>query len=333
MLNPNNTVTFGTDPEGFFARDGQIIGSEKLIPKKGLDYSFGKIVRDGVQFELNPKSAATIPQLGANVAGLFTKLDEALKATPGVSICFDGLVEVSRAELDSLSQECQVLGCNPSYNVYGDKSIDVDPYTYQKRSSGGHIHLGLRRDGRIMQEGRRRLVPVLDILVGNTCVLLDRDPGCAERRENYGRAGECRFPDHGLEYRTTSNFWLRDYALMSFVFGMAALAHDLLDQWMNGNDAIWQDFAKRVSIKNITKAIDTNDFALALRNFKKLVPFLRKNLPAQGFPLTPRNIPAFIGLAEDIERRGANVVFPQEGVVSGWVQGNFTEFNEFVINR
>lgn len=333
MLNPDNHVTFGTDPEGFFAKDGQIIGSEKLIPIAGLETNAGKIVRDGVQFELNPRSNGTVLGLAQNIGTLFARLAQAVAEVPGVSVCFDGLVEVSREELDSLSPECQVLGCNPSYNVYGDKPINVDPYTYQKRSSGGHIHLGLPKDGALMQRGNRRLVPVLDVLVGNTAVLLDRDPGCAERRENYGRAGECRFPSHGLEYRTTSNFWLRDYSLMSFAFGMAQLAYVLTEQGLSGNTAMWEDFTKRVSIKNITKAIDTNDFGLAMRNFKKLVPFLRKHLPAQGFPLTPKNIPAFIGLAEDIERRGANAIFPEDQIIRNWVRNNFVEFGDFITQR
>jgi hypothetical protein len=323
MLNPQNTPRWGSDPEGFFSRAGQIIGSEKLIPENGISTYTGKIVRDGVQFELNPVSG-TIEELGRNIGGLFNTLQSRLKRNPGVSVVFDGLVEVSQQELDSLSPVTRILGCNPSYNAYEDKPINVDPVTYRKRSSGGHIHVGTT-DKKYMQE-RRMAVPVYDILVGNTCVLFDRDPGAAERRENYGRAGEFRLPDHGLEYRTTSNFWLRDYTLMHLVFGLAHIAYELTYQSFNGNTALWQGLAQKVNITRIQQAIDQNDYDLALKNFKRLVPFLRKNLPADGFVLTPKNIDKVIQLSA----KPITELFPTDQIIPNWMQGNRTTFNDFV---
>jgi hypothetical protein len=205
MLNPRIAPEFGSDPEAFFERKGQIIGSEKLIPKQGINTRAGRIVRDGVQFELNPGSG-TVNQLATNIGRLFSAVQRRLDKNPGVSICFDGLVEVSADELASLSPATRILGCMPSQNAYQNRPINVDPVLYRKRSSGGHIHIGTR--DRKFREQRQRAVYVFDILIGNSTVLLDRDPGAAERRENYGRAGEFRTPSHGLDYRTTSNFWL-----------------------------------------------------------------------------------------------------------------------------
>ncbi len=328
MLRIADRPVFGTDPEAFFKRDGRIIGSEKLIPENGVRCYSGVIVRDGVQFELNPVSAPTIEELGTNISGLFTVLTKRLAQHPDVSVCFDGLVEVDKEELNALDPKSRLLGCMPSYNIYGEKPITVDPVEYRKRSSGGHIHFGISDDA--VMGDRRRMVPLCDVIIGNTAVLLDRDPGAAERRENYGRAGEFRLPDHGLEYRTTSNFWLRDYSLMSFTFGLAHIAYAIAVQAFNGNAEVWADITRRADIKSIVKAIDTNDRTLALRNLKKLVPFLRKYLPKDGFVLSPLNIDNFIDFAQIIETKGVQNLFPEDRVVSGWATGNRAEFQQFI---
>ena len=329
MLNANNGPRWGSDPEAFLLRDGVVIGSEKLIPAKGLRSYAGKIVRDGVQFELNPTSAKSVPELAGNISLLFQQLSNRItRENKNISISFDGLVEVSREELDSLSPGSRILGCMPSYNVYEERPINVDPVLYRKRSAGGHIHFGIS-DLQVMEE-RRRMVPVLDILVGNTAVLFDRDPGAAERRQNYGRAGECRFPDHGLEYRTTSNFWLRDYTLMEFVFGIAEIAYALTFQSVHGDAGLWNGLAKVVNIKRIVQAIDTNDFELALKNFKRILPFLKRNLPKEGFVLTPANLDAFVGLAQKVSAKGIEAYFPAERIITNWTEGNYTRFGDFL---
>jgi hypothetical protein len=315
MLNPNNTPRFGTDPEAFLSKNGAIVGSEKLIPEKGIRTYAGKVVRDGVQFELNPVSSNSIQELGSNIGHLLQHVAKRANKLK-LSLNFDGLVEVSRKELDSLSPGSRVLGCMPSYNVYEERPITVNPVLYRKRSAGGHIHNGIRHP--LLMQERRRMVPYYDIFVGTGTVLLDRDPGAVERRENYGRAGECRFPDHGLEYRTTSNFWLRNYALMSFTFGMAAIAYEVAFQCLGGNNALQNSLQKAVNIKRIVQAIDDNDFDLALRNFKKLVPFLKRNLPAAGYPLNPKNLDNFIGFAQDVNARSIEEYFPTEDIVENW---------------
>ena len=71
-------------------------------------------------------------------------------------------------------------------------------------------------------------VKILDIVVGNTCVIMDRAPSQVERRKVYGRAGEYRLPAHGIEYRTLSNFWLRSYQLTHLVFSLARFAINIL---------------------------------------------------------------------------------------------------------
>lgn len=334
MLRPVNIV-WGTDPEGFFKRDGIIIGSERVIPEHGLRVPsyMPNVVRDGIQFELNPAAAKDVRLLGANVGQAFRLLKTQVGQIPGVSVCFDGLVEVNRAELDALSEKSRILGCMPSKNVYGDKPITVDPKTYRKRSAGGHEHFGLYGtkvfDPRSVEDERHRQVPYLDVFVANTCVMLDRDPGAAERRENYGRAGEYRFPPHGLEYRTLSNFWLRGYPLMSLAFGLAHMAIATLEGVLYG-ESFEDELNDVVNIDRVVEAIDTNNWHLARTNFDALIPFIVKHVPQAGtFPLGADNIHKFITFAEGVRDNGLPAYFPQDPI-EHWVEGKFSDFNVFL---
>jgi hypothetical protein len=117
---------------------------------------------------------------------------------------------------------------------------------------------------------------------------------------------------------------------MSLTFGLAQIAYDLTYQVFNGNDALWKEFGKYVNIKRIVQAIDTNDFDLALKNFKRLGPFLRRHLPKEGFVLTPKNLDSLIGFAQDAEKRGIEYYFPTERIVENWTNNRQVPFNEFI---
>lgn len=324
MLKPVK-VFWGADPEGFFERGGKIIGSEKVLPEGGL----GKdVVLDGVQFELNPQAMLSPSMLGNNIKMAFTNLKAQLLKVPEVKVCFNGLVEIDREELDSLSESSRILGCKPSKNIYGLKPIDVDPLTYRKRSAAGHIHMGLGNTKVFnhKDDERQKLVAYDDIFVGNTCVMLDRDPGAAERRENYGRAGEFRLPDYGLEYRTLSNFWLKNYTLQSLVFGLAHIAVSAVDQGKELED----ELVEVVSIDKFIEAINTNNYDLARDNFLTIEPFLVKHLPKDGpFPLEPGTLRKFLEFTDAVKAKGLESFFP-ENPVDHWVSGKFVEFKDFL---
>jgi hypothetical protein len=325
LQRPN--VSWGCDPEAFFQREGQIIGSERVIPRKGMRFPWGKIVRDGVQFEFNPRAGHDLLHY---MSALIVGLSRELEKHPDVTICYDGLVEVSETELDQLSIESKVLGCMPSYNFYGVQPITVDPLTYRKRSSGGHIHMGLPYT---LMAHRQNLVPLCDIFIGNTAVLLDRDPGAAERRENYGRAGEYRLPRHGLEYRTPSNFWLRAPELLDLMLGMSSFVVAVGEEiYLNGNSKLEDELIALVSLQRVTQAINFNDHALATVNFEAIRPFLAKYLPTQGFGLTPDHIDQFLTLSDFTKQVGLHAVFPTENLVERWMNPNrtFTDFLDLV---
>lgn len=332
MLHPVSLM-YGTDPEGFFERAGKIIGSERVLPEDGLfkQYSAPVVVRDGVQFELNPAAGVSIAGLANNLSSSVLLLQQHLQRTPDVKLNWNRIVEVERAELNSLSVKARLLGCLPSMNIYGKRPLKCNVKTYRKRSTGGHMHFGLTSTNVFSsgQDYRSRLVPLLDIFVGSFCVLLDRDSGAAERRENYGRAGEFRLPKHGLEYRTPDNFWMRSYTLMSFVFGMANLATSVLVNTVLGNN-LEAELVKTVNIRRIIKAIDNNDIRLAKQNVTDLQSFFGKHVPDSGFPLNAGTLGKFIELGNAVDAKGIASFFPDNPETFWTGQNTRQEFNTFL---
>jgi hypothetical protein len=191
---------------------------------------------------------------------------------------------------------------------------------------------------------RQELVQLLDIVLGNTCVMIDRDPLQKERRKHYGRAGEYRLPDHGLEYRTLSNFWLRDYALASFVFGMARYAVMILHsshmaytrsvydeyekkEFVSGNEKAYPyatELIESVDVAKIREAIDNNDPDLAAENFKAVAKFIRKyqswntvKTAVYTMPLDAVRLIYFKYFIEDVKKRGLDAIF-KKGILEAW---------------
>jgi hypothetical protein len=303
----------GCDPEFFFStKRGRIIGSEKIIPKGGIKtLNSSKVIIDGVQAELNPEADTCRQRLANNITMCFNKVKAELAKNKTYKADFRQTIKVTKKELDSLAPESRVFGCMPSKNIHTPNSkIAVrDASKYPYRSGGGHIHIGIRENSNgstsnsylKMNEAiknPKRLVPMLDIIVGNTCVLIDRDPGNIERRQVYGKAGEFRTPKHGLEYRTLSNFWLQNYQLMSLVIGLARTAVLIISN-SNKKCNFERKIRSRVNMHQITKAINNNDFDLALKNFKRIKKVLKEIVPMQSetdrsnWPLNEKNIKDF----------------------------------------
>lgn len=290
--------TIGADPEVFLVRRTKagariVTGSEKVVPPEGLttdhfDYNHNPVrkikkaivVRDGVQAELHPHHgtcrAGFAGQLGLCIRALIEASEKA-----GLEVDFSQVVKITSRELSKLSPEAQILGCQPSFNVYGTEQIAIaDGRKVLTRSGSGHIHLGTSIIGSgAMQVSPENLVRVLDRVLGIPSVLLDTDPAAAVRRRLYGRAGEYRLPKYGLEYRTLSNFWLRSYVLSSFVTGQARVALDicytstLKDGVYGYRDVDREMMGRLLNIPDdeVRIAIDKNDVKKAQALYEKYI--------------------------------------------------------------
>ena len=274
-------IVHGGDPEFTFSLNGKSIGSEKVIPLNGIDCGTlqgngprSKIIIDGYQAELNITPASCRAYFGNNIASCFRTLARNINQN-NVNVNFASVVKIPREELKSLSEKSKIFGCNPSNNAYNEieTKITVNPKKYLKRSCGGHIHISdnQKETVRAILKNPKKIVPVLDAIVGNLSVLLDRNPTNVERRKYYGRAGEYRQPVWGLEYRTLSNFWLQSYQLMSLILGMvrfSVLAVKQLDE------EFITAISKEVPREKIIRAIQENNFDLAYENYSKLEPII-----------------------------------------------------------
>lgn len=256
----------GCDPEFFFKRKNEIIGAEKVLPVGGLKTKGGKIIIDGVQGELNPNPSTNPDELYQNILDCFSELKNIL--SEDTTIDTSVTVEVSESEMQSLDDKSKQFGCAPSLNTSGVCGTGIsDASKYLKRSAGGHIHLGHNNNEKLIflfKHEPEKVVNVLDIVVGNTCVILDRDEGNIERRKTYGRAGEYRLPPHGLEYRTLSNFWLKDKKSFDRVITLVDVAISILLE-----DRA-DELIRKVDMDKIHKAINENNLSLSISNFDRV---------------------------------------------------------------
>lgn len=319
----------GCDPEFFFKLDGQVIGAEKVIPKKGLQRSHGfkttsKFIIDGVQAELNPRPDTCRANLANEIVGCFKTLkDELAKKGGKITADFSRTIEISKEKLLELDAQAKRFGCAPSRTIYRNKAgvniNNVDPIEYRTRAAGGHIHIGGCNHApldRALKKDYKRTVEMLDLILGNTSVLIDRDEGNIERRKYYGRAGEFRLPEHGLEYRTLSNFWLTSYPLMSLVFGLARLSVQLMSCSSTKDvEDNYKAFTKAVKRKDIKEAINNNDFDLAMENFLKIEPLLKQVIDVSRggrYPFNANTLPEFHYFIKTVNEKGLNHWFPDD---------------------
>ena len=255
---------FGSDPEFFFKKDGKVLPSSEVINEETRG-----VIIDGFQGELNPAGNTCRQSSGSNIAyALYQAGRLANKA--GAKISFDMGQFITDDVWYMVPRELKRFGCSPTMNVYEDKFRRVSGLRERFRSAGGHIHIGGvgTTSPDYLKENIDKIVQVMDIVVGNTCVLIDRDPLNARRRKIYGRAGEHRMKSYGLEYRVPSNFWLKDYVLWSLVSGLARCSVSIHKSGHADN------LISKFDMRKVRKAINDNDFDLAKDNLNILRDYI-----------------------------------------------------------
>jgi hypothetical protein len=307
----------GADPEFFFKnKKGEVVGSELVIPKKWICED-GKLIRDGVAAEINPGAAQCRENLWRNVVDCMNTAKEFAR-TKECEIVFDTTVTLTQEQFDSLSPFSKQFGCVPSSNAYGVNPIPEGAQDQLQRSAGGHIHIGYKNHTEshnvVAQDTDiNTIVKVLDIIAGNTCVLFDQYKGSTERRKTYGRAGEYREKYYGLEYRTLSNFWLRDYRLFGLATGLVRQA-----LWVVGYGHT-ETILSSVNQADIIKAINENDPVLARKNFDKYSKVLvGLNIGQWNYPIDKMTIDSFLDSVDDFGGKKPYEVFNCDWIGSGF---------------
>lgn len=229
-LPADQALTIGADPELFLKKGKRLISSIGLIGgtkrfPKPLGVGNGYAVQeDNVAVEFNIPPAVS---KDAFVSSISYALDEirALVTPIGLTMHLSASEKFPDSQLRD--PRARMFGCEPDYNAWANGEVNPKPQCRSKRfrSSGGHVHFGYpeKMDGRF----RLRLIQSADMFLGVPSILLDEDK---KRRQLYGKAGCFRKTNYGAEYRTLSNFWLKDPKLTAWVYDGAQRAYTFAKQ-------------------------------------------------------------------------------------------------------
>jgi len=218
-------VLIGADPEFFLKKGGKDVSAYGLVPGDKRDphkVKDGAVQRDGLAVEFNIDPAESEDQFVHNIDSVMAQLRDMIPND--VEFNINPHVEFDTKYYEDQPDETKELGCDPDYNAYtmqSNKSPEASPL----RAAGGHVHIGWTEGQDVSDrhhvECCADLAKQLDFYLGVPSVLLDEDK---TRRSLYGMAGAFRPKPYGMEYRTLSNFWLKDDKLKRFVYRGATMA-------------------------------------------------------------------------------------------------------------
>lgn len=242
--------TVGADPELFLkdSSDKLIsaigrIGGTKDDPSPIGNGCF--LQEDNVSVEFNIPPCQSLEEFKKHIQYNLDTIVEKVKAEG----LFLNIVASGSFSPDQLADErALVFGCDPDFNAW-TKKMNRPPRSKDAslRSAGGHIHVGYR------DADPFHIARCMDLYLGVPSVLKDED---TRRRELYGSAGACRRKPYGVEYRTLSNFWIRDEAGIAWAWDQTAKAMEAVEREFDpANDEEIADM--------IQTCINTSDKALA----------------------------------------------------------------------
>ncbi len=133
------------------------------------------------------------------------------------------------------------------------------PFQNGLRTGSFHIHVGNKKfldqtqDFLLTQQSKKDAIKLMDIFVGCSSVIFDRDETSNMRKALYGKAGEYRPTRYGIEYRVLGNYALRKPELVQLCYNLTAFAMDVL---ANG---LAQDVFDSVDEALVINAINTSN--------------------------------------------------------------------------
>jgi len=149
----------------------------------------------------------------------------------------------------------QKINCDKEICAYELKTIEVDEEVFKKsnlRTAGGHIHIGGNIDGIEILS----IVRMLDLFLGIPTLFLDKDPTRKPRKEFYGQAGRFRTPEHGLEYRSLSNYWTASPELVSLIFDISKFTYEYVKS--KKHEKFWFIDLEKLEDENVWAEEDFN---------------------------------------------------------------------------
>lgn len=259
-------ITIGHDPE-FHVFDRKRKKFVNAIPLVGHDKNDPVDLGDGVKFyhdnilvECSFPPGESNQQVIGIMRDAFRKMQAKLGPdyllVPKASVMYDEQElgpkpKVMHGELPIPWE----IGCNPSFDAYEITQKKPDPFTDGMRTGSFHIHIGAKELCEF--HARHFAVKLLDIFVGVSSVLSDRDKTAKSRRRLYGRAGEFRPTDYGLEYRVLGPFAMSSPSTTELTLDLVRHALGFMDR--NEHEAL----LAKVPEKAVRECINTSHRGLA----------------------------------------------------------------------
>jgi hypothetical protein len=238
-----------------------LIGGSKDEP---LPVERGALQEDNVLAEINIVPAASVDEWELNINTVVKQLTKRLPA--GIKI--SKMASALYPDHQLLHPFACKFGCDPDFNAWTGKKnpapeLPADMQTL--RSAGGHIHIGIND---LNDSAKRRLVRVMDTVMGLQTVLLDKD---SRRKALYGKAGAFRYKNYGVEWRTPSNFWIFDRVSRAWAYSASYFCAENMNNKKLG----------RFVRQDVVDIINTNDkkqalIMLTLLNRAIRIPIHRK---------------------------------------------------------
>ncbi len=255
-------VTIGADPELFIVnkKTGKVVSSIGLIPgEKNNAYTEGMPEGFGLQID-NILGEFNIPPVPFNRLNDFVKHVEFMKEfiskyvkkiNPDLDVLCKASMHVDEDQLNS--EEAQLFGCDPDYNVYTmSENPKPEGQSTNLRTAGCHIHVGYDANN---TKTSCALVKYMDAVLGLSSLLIDNDD---ERRQLYGKAGCFRLTSYGVEYRVLSGYMISSKKILTTLATLIKFTVDIF----NAGYSIPPDFV-------LQNTIDKNDKVTARKLIKQ----------------------------------------------------------------
>lgn len=242
-------IKIGADPELFLCdASGKLrsaiglIGGTKWEPRK-LDELGHAVQEDNVAVEFNIPPAATRKAFVDSIGYMLQYINDYV----GKKALSLNIIPAAHFDASELANpKALEFGCDPDFNVWlrrENAKPELPPELMNLRSCGGHIHVSWDDDSLretteqgIIQTTQEQVVMAMDVFVGCPSIRYDHD---LLRRKLYGKAGAFRPKTYGIEYRTLSNFWLKEPSLVEWVYDQTQHAMD----YLNSGGTISRDHA------------------------------------------------------------------------------------------
>lgn len=241
-------LTLGADPELFVSNEkGVIVPAHDMIPgtkEKPFPVAGGAVQVDGVAVEYNVDPSTSVIDFVNKNGIVLRQLEKMLPKGHSLVAIPD---HTFPAEVwGRVPEEAKRLGCDPDRNAWEGKVNVVPEPPEGYRTAAGHVHIGWTEDMDPNDpehlEACEMFAKQLDVSIGFISLLFEAKNN---RRSLYGRAGDFRAKPYGMEYRTLSNFWVKDRFLARMVMEEVIYAFRSLERCGEIRGALFGEHCER----------------------------------------------------------------------------------------